>query len=279
MSVYPEKGRLIPAHIEALYAGSVEVVGRVDRTKTVGQTIIAQVLQGRYQVSIPRERATIEPGDVCIIPSQTPVTFIHLPDSDTGLMKSRWAHIRATLFGVVDISSLLTVPLKIRGTPAQHLGDLIQECILQRPKPESLAKSIRLHHLGHGILNQLALLSNIQPGLEDRLAGLMQLEPTLSLIKENLHKPIDIQQVARWAHLSPSRLHTVFVDRLGHAPMSYVRVMRIREAQKLLASTDHPIAEIARKSGFACQFHFARCFKKTIGLTPTRYRENAAHEM
>ncbi len=279
MSVYPEKGRLIPAHIEALYAGRVEVQGRVDRTKTVSQTIIAQVIQGRYQVSVPRERAVIEPGEICIIPSQTPVTFIHLPDVDSGLMKSRWVHLRATLFGVVDISSLLTVPLKAQGATAKRLGELIQAGLEEKTKPQGLGKSIRLHHLGHAFLKEFALLSGAETGLEDRLVGLMQLEPTLSLIKENLDKSIDIRQIAKWAHLSPSRLHTVFIERLGHAPMSYVRLLRVREAQMLLASTDYPISQIAQKSGFACQFHFARCFKKNVGLTPTRYREDVATEM
>ena len=40
-----------------------------------------------------------------------------------------------------------------------------------------------------------------------------------------------------------------------------------------LASTNTPLAEIANVCGFADQSHFSSTFKRTVGLTPARYRE------
>ncbi len=276
MSVYPERGRLLPAYIDALFAGRMQVSTRLDTTKTVAQSIIAHVLEGRYQITIPSGTAVIEPGQVCIIPSQVPVKFTHIPDKHTGQMRSHWVHVRASLFGVVEVSSLISLPLKVTGPEAKRLADIIELCLLEKAKPQGLEHSIHSHKLGFEILSELLTLAGPQAQLDDRLAGVIQLSPTLTLVKQNLDKPISVQQIARWAHLSPSRLHTVFVQRLGHAPMSYVRLMRLREAQRLLAGTDYPIAQVASKTGFACQFHFARCFKKAVGSTPSKYREEAS---
>ena len=270
-----ERGRLLPAYVEALFPGRMEASARVLTTKTVAQAIVAQVTEGKYKVTIPSGSETIQPGEVCIIPSQTPVSFLHIPDPRTGKMRSQWVHLRASLFGVVDISSLLSLPLKVTGQDAHRLGGLIQACLDDRPLPEGLAKSINMHHHGFGFIREFLTLAGPQAQLEGRLTAITQLQPTLALIKENLDKPITIGQIAKWAHLSPSRLHTVFVHRLGHAPMSYVRIMRLREAQRLLAGTDQPISQIAQNTGFACQFHFARTFKRAVGVTPSKYREES----
>jgi AraC-like DNA-binding protein len=276
MSVYPERGRLLPANIDALFAGRMQVETRLDTAKTVGQSIIAQVVEGKYQITIPSGTALIEPGEVCIIPSGVPVKFTHIPDRQTGWMRSQWVHLRASLFGVVEVSSLISLPLKVEGAQARRIGLLIEACLVEKDRQQGLERSIHSHKLGFEILSELMSLAGAQAQLDDRLAGVIQLSPMLTLVKQNLDKPISVSQIAKWAHLSPSRLHTVFVERLGHAPMSYVRLMRLREAQRLLAGTDYPIAQVAAKTGFACQFHFARCFKKTVGVTPSQYRQEAS---
>ncbi|MBS1874368.1 MAG: helix-turn-helix transcriptional regulator [Acidobacteria bacterium] len=52
----------------------------------------------------------------------------------------------------------------------------------------------------------------------------------------------------------------------------YTRRLRIDHASRLLASTATPLAEIAEVCGFADQSHFSSAFKRTVGLTPARFR-------
>jgi len=52
----------------------------------------------------------------------------------------------------------------------------------------------------------------------------------------------------------------------------YVRRRRIREAQRLLADDDTPLARIALQAGFYDQSHFTRTFKRLTRMTPSEYR-------
>lgn len=61
----------------------------------------------------------------------------------------------------------------------------------------------------------------------------------------------------RWMHVTPAR---------------YVQQVRVREACRLLASTDEPIKRIARDVGFANRHHFSRVFAWLTGTTPASYR-------
>src|SRR5215831_12716276 len=52
----------------------------------------------------------------------------------------------------------------------------------------------------------------------------------------------------------------------------YVRNLRIEFAQRQLAMSPAPLAEIAVAAGFCAQSHFSTAFKRQFGLTPAEYR-------
>ena len=54
---------------------------------------------------------------------------------------------------------------------------------------------------------------------------------------------------------------------------SYIQELRIREACRLLETTEDSSAEIARESGFNDIKFFYQTFKKTMGMTPAKYRK------
>jgi two-component system response regulator YesN len=72
---------------------------------------------------------------------------------------------------------------------------------------------------------------------------------------------------------SANYLGQVFKKQTGLAISEYVRSVRIINAKKLLKSTDYKIFEIANKVGFNDQQYFCAVFKKSVGVTPSEYRE------
>jgi AraC family transcriptional regulator len=52
----------------------------------------------------------------------------------------------------------------------------------------------------------------------------------------------------------------------------YVRRLRIEAACRKLSLTDVPLSQIAFSVGYCDQSHFSRNFKKSMGMTPARYR-------
>lgn len=57
----------------------------------------------------------------------------------------------------------------------------------------------------------------------------------------------------------------------------YVNVLRVRESQHLLESTDKAITEIAQACGFCSLRDFERTFGAIVGCTPTGYRNRPGH--
>ncbi len=78
--------------------------------------------------------------------------------------------------------------------------------------------------------------------------------------------------LARRAHLSPSRFSTIFRQQFGLAPHQYLMRLRIAQSKDMLQRTDLPLQRVADDCGFSDIHHFSKTFKRVIGLTPGQYR-------
>ena len=60
----------------------------------------------------------------------------------------------------------------------------------------------------------------------------------------------------------------------GFSPNEFLRLIRMKEAAKLLTSTDKTVNEIGFSIGFNDSNYFGKTFKKHFGMTPSFYRSN-----
>jgi AraC-like DNA-binding protein len=95
----------------------------------------------------------------------------------------------------------------------------------------------------------------------------------IELMRKNLRGEVSLGDLARAVNLSPSRFHQIFKNETGHPPAKYLRMLRMERARQLLETSFLSVKEIRFKVGVSDESHFVRDFKKTYGLTPTRYRE------
>jgi AraC-like DNA-binding protein len=91
-------------------------------------------------------------------------------------------------------------------------------------------------------------------------------------LEERYAERITLSQLAAQTSLSPFHLVRVFRRATGMPPHVYLESVRIRHAQHLLERGE-PAATVAYATGFASQSHFTERFRRTIGVTPGRYRE------
>jgi LacI family transcriptional regulator len=94
-------------------------------------------------------------------------------------------------------------------------------------------------------------------------------------IRERACEGIGVSDVLREVPLSRSVLQRKFRRIFGQSCNDMVVQMRIRRAQQLLIGTDLPIARIAELAGFRYQRYLGSVFRKKLGLTPFRYRQQA----
>ena len=103
-----------------------------------------------------------------------------------------------------------------------------------------------------------------------RMTGVLQ------WLQKNLHAQLSTQVLAAKAGISASHFRRLFVDSLGMTPHRYVTQLRLQRACELLTQTDVPIAQIASECGFDSQSHMTTSFSRAHGLTPARFRRQAA---
>ena len=101
----------------------------------------------------------------------------------------------------------------------------------------------------------------------------LAIDRAVSLIRERFREKLTIGELAAGAHLSPRQLHRKFIEIFGSSPQSFILKVRIQAACELLQQGDLLISDVARESGFSDQSSFTQHFRRHLGITPRRYRQ------
>ncbi len=80
------------------------------------------------------------------------------------------------------------------------------------------------------------------------------------------------EELAKVLFLSRSQLHRKIKALTGKSTSIYLRMTRLREAQKLLAKPHLSISEIAYRVGFKSPVYFSQIYKETFGVPPSEQR-------
>jgi AraC family transcriptional regulator len=103
-----------------------------------------------------------------------------------------------------------------------------------------------------------------------------ELRRVIDYVMENLDRNPTLEGMAAVANFSPYHFARQFKAATGLAPHQFVIARRIERAQHLLRTNGElGLAEVAFRSGFANQSHFCLHFKRSTGVTPRRFWENA----
>jgi len=110
-----------------------------------------------------------------------------------------------------------------------------------------------------------------------RLTAPARLPPWLGRARDLLHdclqENLGLTEIAAAVGVHPVYLASTFRRHFRQTIGDYQRQLRVEFACKQLARGLIPLAEIALAAGFSDQSHFARVFKRHLGMTPGTYRK------
>jgi CheY-like chemotaxis protein/anti-sigma regulatory factor (Ser/Thr protein kinase) len=90
-----------------------------------------------------------------------------------------------------------------------------------------------------------------------------------SYAKKHLADPdLNVEQLAAEIGLSRVQLYRKVKALTGYSPVEVIRIMRLKEAEKRLKSTDKTVAEIAYEVGFSSPSYFSKCYRELFGILP-----------
>ena len=98
------------------------------------------------------------------------------------------------------------------------------------------------------------------------------LHTALIYIKENLSKPIGVDQIADNTGTSRTTLDRLFAAEMGHSAGREILRQRLLLSKSLLRNRTLSLSDIATSCGFCNQAYLTNLFKKHVGTTPTKWR-------
>ena len=84
---------------------------------------------------------------------------------------------------------------------------------------------------------------------------------------------LDLEALARLAHLSPDHLIRTFRSVFGETPHRYLQRRRVERAMHLLRTTDLDVTEVCLAVGFTSLGTFSRLFSAVVGRSPSTYAQ------
>lgn len=141
-----------------------------------------------------------------------------------------------------------------------------EELLIRMDNLLELRKQLQ-HKYSQNLLPDTSLVAKpVQ--IQDPFLEKLELTILDHLEKENFGS----EELAKALFLSRSQLHRKIKALTGKSTSIYLRMIRLREAQKLLSNTSLSISEIAYKVGFKSPVYFTQIYKDTFGAPPSERR-------
>src|SRR5579863_5201198 len=124
----------------------------------------------------------------------------------------------------------------------------------------------------HGTIYHVTTTSAATQHLRD----LARLRRVRDRIDREYAQPLDVEALARGAHMSAGHLSREFKLAYGESPYSYLMTRRIERAMALLRRGDLSVTEVCFEVGCSSLGTFSTRFTELVGIPPSAYRRDAA---
>jgi AraC-like DNA-binding protein len=115
-----------------------------------------------------------------------------------------------------------------------------------------------------------------RPATDPRLDDLVRLRRVRDRIDREYAQPLDVEALARDAHMSAGHFSRRFRLAYGESPYSYLMTRRVERAMALLRRGDLSVTEVCFAVGFSSLGTFSTRFAELVGVPPSVYRRDAA---
>ena len=110
------------------------------------------------------------------------------------------------------------------------------------------------------------------PAEAQRLRDLARLRRVRDRIDREYAQPLDVEALARDAHMSAGHLSRQFRLAYGESPYAYLMTRRIERAMALLRRGDLSVTEVCFAVGCRSLGTFSTRFTELVGVPPSTYR-------
>jgi len=96
---------------------------------------------------------------------------------------------------------------------------------------------------------------------------------TMEYVKSNYSEKFSLDDIAAHIFLSRSYISSVFKKETGKSLSSYINYVRIEKSKQILLDRSVSLVDVAGLCGFDDQSYFSKVFKKSVGISPKKFRD------
>jgi len=98
-------------------------------------------------------------------------------------------------------------------------------------------------------------------------------ESATKYITQNYSQDLTLSSIAEQCHVNKYYLSKLFKEIMGINLNSYINIIRVHEATRILTETDLSILEVSQACGYNSLKHFCEVFKKIMGVSARDFRK------
>lgn len=91
-------------------------------------------------------------------------------------------------------------------------------------------------------------------------------------MRERINQKLTLTMLCEAVAANRNKILAAFKADTGMSPFEWLRAQRLKNAKRLLKTTELPVYLIALESGYSDANNFSTAFKKEFGLNPKQYR-------
>lgn len=170
-----------------------------------------------------------------------------------------------------DRDPSLTSPMKVSGERLDRLIHLMKEEVVEA-KPGS---KTMLGHLSAALFALTLRFASVGPNPPRGLLALCahsRLHAAISAMFEHPERAWSLEQFASLCDMSKATFVRQFRDAIGRSAIDLLTEVRMTLAGRMLQHSQTSIAEVGETVGYQSVAAFQRVFKRSIGMSPARYR-------
>lgn len=220
---------------------------------------------GRGELQLDGGHYAIAAGDVVLLPAGLAHAYHSDPHHPWSVF---WVHYEGTANSHYN-AHLGAHPLRSIGVQPQLVADF--EALLQLSHT-----GFSIQHLVHAANRLKALLTGLASITHDSNRGHripLDLDALLRLMHARLGGDLDLERLAAGANLSKFHFARRFRQLTGQSPIHYFIQLKMQRACQLLDTTELSVKQIGAELGYQDPLYFSRVFRRTLGRSPSDYRE------
>lgn len=225
---------------------------------------------GHGYVDLEGQQAHLRAGELIIIPRGREHRYWAADEDPWSIY---WVHfIGDDADYYVDRVPRTGQPVPVELAAQAEAMRLFQQCLDALHDGYGLPTLIYAAQATQHILSLLLYRNPLLPG-EQRAGGSGgAVEAVIEFMQQNLDQPLRLQDFAEQAGVSVSHFSDRFRAQTGQSPMAYFIQLKMRLACRLLDLSGRSVKSVALETGYRDPYYFSRVFKKSMGLSPEKYR-------